>query len=647
MTLTPDPSLSPSITPPRERGVATRPSATGQGEVSETGTLSGGDQKKQGWAVAPSPREGVEGGPGEGRGEGSWEGAVVLLQDADRWLRFRHPVTTLAARHIDEVLPVLERVEEAVADGAWAAGFIAYEAAPAFDAALVAHAPGPLPLAWWGLFDPPQEVAEPELAGAPPEVDWHPAIADRNYRKAIARIRARIAAGDTYQVNYTFPLEARWHGDPEALFATLCRAQQARYCAYLDIGRFVVSSASPELFFELDGDRIVTRPMKGTARRGRYPEEDREHALGLRRSTKERAENVMIVDMMRNDLGKIAHPGSVSVDELFAVETYPTLHQLTSTVSARSDASLTGILRALFPCASITGAPKVSTTGIIRELETGPRGVYTGAVGFVAPGRRARFNVAIRTAVIDRQTATARYGTGGGIVWDSDADSEYRECRTKALVLRSSRPEFSLLETLLWRPRSGFFLLERHLDRLRASADYFGFRLDVEAIRERLLAAAKSFPGIRHRVRLLVGRRGELEIESTAYPCSGRTVWSVRLDEKPIDSENPFLFHKTTHREIYQQARERVPGCDEVLLWNERRELTESTRANLVLRLDGELVTPPVRCGLLAGTYRAELIDRGRLRERVLPMSALDDAEAVFLVNSVRGWIRTLRADET
>ncbi|MEE8523158.1 MAG: aminodeoxychorismate synthase component I [Thermoanaerobaculia bacterium] len=569
--------------------------------------------------------------------------------DHSRWLRFRKPSATLAARRVDEVLPVLARVEEAVAAGSWAAGFIAYEAAPAFDAALAAHPPGPLPLTWWGIFEPPDEVPPPESTEVPAGIDWRPAIADHGYREAIARIRARIAAGDTYQVNYTFPLEARWHGDPAALFAALSRAQQARYCAYLDIGRFAVCSASPELFFELDGDRILTRPMKGTARRGRYPEEDRKRARELLSSAKDLAENVMIVDMMRNDLGKIAHPGSVTVDELFAVETYPTLHQLTSTISAATDASLVDILRALFPCASITGAPKVSTTRIIRELETGPRGVYTGAIGFAAPGRRARFNVAIRTAVVDRETATARYGTGGGIVWDSDADSEYRECRTKALVLRSPTPDFSLLETLLWRPRSGFFLLERHLERLRASAGYFGFAVDPGEVRERLQAAAQGFADVRHRLRLLAGRRGEIEIESTPWPARSaapRTVWSVCLDEQATDSENPFLFHKTTHRDVYDQARHRVPHCDEVVLWNERRELTESTRANLVLRLDGELVTPPVDCGLLAGTYRVELIDRGRIREQVLPLAALAAAEAVFLVNSVRGWIRTRRAGE-
>jgi para-aminobenzoate synthetase/4-amino-4-deoxychorismate lyase len=555
-------------------------------------------------------------------------------------------VATLAAHRIDEVLPVLARVEEAVAGGAWAAGFLAYEAAPAFDAALAAHPPGPLPLTWWGLFEEPEEVPPPRTSNDPPDVDWRPAIAGRNYRKAIAWIRERIARGDTYQVNYTFPLEARWHGDPMALFTALCEAQQAHHCAYVDTGRFAVCSASPELFFELDGDRILTRPMKGTARRGRYPEEDRERARALLRSAKDLAENVMIVDMMRNDLGKIARPGSVAVEVLFSVETYPTLHQLTSTVRAETDASLVEILRALFPCASITGAPKVSTSRIIRELETGPRGVYTGAVGFVAPNRRARFNVAIRTAVVDRETATARYGTGGGIVWDSDADDEYRECRTKALVLRSPAADFSLLETLRWRPRSGFFLFERHLERLSSSAVHFGFRIELDEIRERLLKAARDFEKIRHRVRLTAGRRGEVEIEGTPWPCSGRTVWNVRLDVQPTDSENPFLFHKTTRRDAYEQARRRAPPGDEAVLWNERRELTESTRANLVLRIGGALVTPPVRCGLLAGTYRAELLDRGRIREQVLPVAAFAEAEEVFLVNSVRGWIRARRAGE-
>lgn len=572
----------------------------------------------------------------------------ILLQDTgvdgSRWLRFRHPHAVLAAREIGEVLPLLAEVERSIEDGWWTAGFLSYEAGPAFDPTIVAHLPGPLPLAWWGIFRAPQEAAPPATDRNRCELAWRPGIRPSVYRAAVADIRDRIAAGDTYQVNYTFPLEARFEGEPKALFAALCRAQRAGYCAYLDTGRFAICSASPELFFRLEGDRITTRPMKGTARRGRHPREDELRSARLRASPKDRAENVMIVDMMRNDLGKVARPGSVRTEDLFTVETYPTVHQLTSTVRARTDAPVSEILGALFPCASITGAPKVSTAGIIRRLEAGPRGVYTGAIGFLAPpatscARRAQLNVAIRTATVDRERGHARYGTGGGIVWDSDPEDEYQECRAKALVLSTPAPSFRLLETLLWRPLEGYFLLERHLQHLGGSARYFGFAIDLEEVRRRLASAVDSFAGFRHRVRLLVDRAGRIEIEGTPWPGSDSGGWSFRLADRPIDSSDPFLFHKTTHRRLYDEARRRCSDCDEVVLWNERGELTEATRANLVLEIGGEWLTPELGCGLLAGTYREDLLARGRVQEAVLPVAALAAATRIFLVNSVRGWI--------
>ena len=399
--------------------------------------------------------------------------STVLLQDdttarEPRWLLFRDPVTVLVAERTSDVLPVLAEVETQTDSDRWAAGFLSYEAAPAFDPALAAFEPRGLPLAWWGIFEAPLEVP---LEVRPPcqavATDWRPAVSRRRYRQTVERIRAHIAAGDTYQVNYTFPLESPFDGDPADLFAAMCAAQRARYCAWVDTGRFAICSASPELFFALDGERIVSRPMKGTARRGRYQAEDSNRAARLAASEKERAENLMIVDMMRNDLGRIAMPGSVEVRDLFTVETYPTVHQLTSTVSARTRASYREVLTAMFPSASITGAPKVSTSRIIRRFETGPRGVYTGSIGFLGPDRRAQLNVAIRTATVDfvppagqrntvpeagqrntvpeagqRNTviAVATYGTGGGIVWDSASDAEYQECRAKALVLRRQLP---------------------------------------------------------------------------------------------------------------------------------------------------------------------------------------------------------------
>lgn len=601
-------------------------------------------------------------------------------RDANRsWLAFHDPVEILVAEQRSAVPQMLDQVAEATRAGAWAVGFVTYEASPAFDPALVTHAADAMPYAWWALFDRADRVAidtvfaqqgvdgtglaqptltPPALSVAP--LSWHPLVTQRAHRTALLAIKDAIARGDTYQVNLTFPLETSFERDPFALFATLIRAQRPPLGAWIDTGTIALCSASPELFFRRQGERLITRPMKGTARRGRFLAEDRAHLDRLRASTKERAENVMIVDMMRNDLGRIARPGSVTVPQLFTVETYPTVHQMTSTVVAESSASLREVFTALFPCASITGAPKVSTMGIIRTLEPHPRGIYTGTIGVVEPGGDARFSVAIRTVTVDRARRTARYGTGGGIVWDSDAEREYEECRTKALILTASRPQFDLLETLVWRPRRGFLLLDRHLERLRASAAFFGRPCDTarviaaleQAIREHVgpdLDADRPRPGRpeagqhgpgRWRVRLIVAPNGRPSVTAVPFPCAGRETWSVALDDRPVASDDPFLFHKTTHRPRYEQAQARRPDVDEVLLFNEHGELTESCRANLVLRFGDRFVTPPQRCGLLAGTYRAELLARGRLEERILHTSDLARADAVLLVNAVRGFVR-------
>ena len=578
------------------------------------------------------------------------EAPCVLLRDPEGigtnpgdWLLFRHPRRILTTRSLDEVPGLLEEVDGAVRrDQLWAAGFLTYESAPAFDPALEAQAPGELPLAWWALFDQPAETLKelpPKVWPSPP-LSWTPRVSRSEYTQALQSIHRSIEAGDTYQVNFTFPLEAPFEGSAWDFFRDLCRAQKAPYGAFFDLGRFALCSASPELFFDLRDGLLRTRPMKGTAPRGRYPEEDEAHRKSLQESPKDRAENVMIVDMMRNDLGRVAKAGSVRVDELFTVETYPTVHQLTSTVQAQTEASFPEILRALFPCASITGAPKVSTSRIIRELEREPRGVYTGTLGFVGP-QGASLNVAIRTATVDRERRTVRYGTGGGIVWDSEIDQEYEECRTKTRILRSPPPPFALLETLLWRPRSGYFLLERHLERLVASSRYFGYPVALERVRAELLAMEPEFAGTRQRVRLEVDGDGRVRISHQPWPCTGRTCWRIVLDPLPTDTSDPFLFHKTTHRRIYDEAYARRGTADEVVLWNENGELTETTRANLVLRIGDEWLTPKLSCGLLAGTYRAELLARGRLREAVLPIEMLDAASDVLLVNSLRGWIRT------
>lgn len=342
---------------------------------------------------------------------------ILLRQNGER-LYFSDPLRVINARTLEGVLPALREIERIVQEeGCHAAGFLSYEAAPAFDDAFHIRADetrNAFPLLWFGLYPAPRLVALPEPASPKPALTWSPTIDRDSYNAAIARIKDHIAHGRTYQVNYAMRLQTDFHADAWNFFLHLAQTQN-NHAAYVNAGRFVIASASPELFFQLDGETIACRPMKGTAPRGRTTLEDREQAQWLKESEKNRAENVMIVDMIRNDLGRIAKVGSVHVPELFTVEKYPTLWQMTSTVQAKTNASLMEIFKALFPCASITGAPKVGAMRIISELETTPRRIYTGSVGYIAPNRKATFNVAIRTALIDRETQTAECGVGGDI----------------------------------------------------------------------------------------------------------------------------------------------------------------------------------------------------------------------------------------
>jgi para-aminobenzoate synthetase / 4-amino-4-deoxychorismate lyase len=553
------------------------------------------------------------------------------------WLRFTRPAAVYVAKTPAQTRAILKRAAAAAAAGRYAAGFVGYEAAPAFDAALRTHPPGRLPLAVFGVyaggeaFDTLPAPAVPCTAGP-----WRPSVDAAAYAAALDRIRAYLAAGDTYQVNYTMRLRAALSGDPYALFHRLVAAQAGgRFAAYFACEAWAVCSASPELFFDCTPPDIVCRPMKGTAPRGLWSADDMAHAAALRTSEKERAENVMIVDMIRNDLGRIAAPGSVRVVSVFDTERYPTLWQLTSTVAAETDAGLPEIFGALFPCASVTGAPKVRTMEITRELEPDPRGVYTGAIGLIEPGGRARFSVAIRTVAVDRAAGEAEYGVGGGIVWDSRPEREYAECAVKARVLDRPVEAFALLETLLWTPRDGCVLLDGHLRRAEASAVYFGFAFSAERVRRAL--AAQTMPEEPARVRVEMDRDGGVRV--TAVPLGPNTgaPATVAVDDRPVDPADRFLYHKTTRRAVYAAARARHPDADDVLLCNARGEITESTIANLVVERGGERVTPPLSCGLLPGVYRDALLRRGRVREAVVRREDLRRAAAIYLVNALRG----------
>ncbi|MCA1613635.1 MAG: aminodeoxychorismate synthase component I, partial [Acidobacteria bacterium] len=382
-----------------------------------------------------------------------------------RRLCFTRPERIVAARTPAEVRPALREVEAGVASGLYAGGYVGYEAAPAFDTALAVRGGSPLPLLWFGLFRQPAHEA-PAARGGFRFSDWTPSVGRAAYEQNFAAARAAIARGDTYQINYSFRLRARFEGDALACYEQLASNQRAAYCAHLDTGRFKILSASPELFFRWDGRGIVAKPMKGTARRGLWPEEDEEIGARLAASEKNRAENVMIVDLMRSDLGRVARVGSVRVRELCRVERYPTVFQLTSTVEARTRPGVTleEIFAAAFPSGSVTGAPKVSTMRLVAALEDSPRGVYCGGVGLLTPGGESVFNVAIRTVVIDAETGAAEYGVGGGLTWDSACGDEYEEALAKAAVLAGRREPFRLLETM--RLEGGrYSLLDRHLAR--------------------------------------------------------------------------------------------------------------------------------------------------------------------------------------
>jgi len=562
-----------------------------------------------------------------------------LRFDFPRPLCFRNPVRVIEARTLAEVRPALRAVQAAADAGFYAGGYVAYEAAPAFDAAFQVNAPSPdLPLLWFGVFTgscAPEEKPPGECHVS----DWEADGDFAAYQAAICGIREGIAAGEVYQVNHTFRLGARFAGDPQAFYRRLRGTSSPPFAALLDIGRHQIVSVSPELFFRREGAQITTRPMKGTRRRGRWHEEDDRIAAELRASEKDRAENVMIVDLLRNDLGRLALPGSVRVPRLFEIERYPTVWQMTSTVEAslRAGTGLDDIFGALFPCGSVTGAPKVSATRFIARHETSPRAVYCGAIGYVAPGDEAVFSVAIRTALLDSETGRIEYGVGGGIVWDSDPDAEHEEAWSKAAVLTGT-PPFDLLETLRWED-GAYTLLDRHLDRLMASADYFGFAGSCEMIREALLAHGRQRRGCPWRVRLRLTPDGAPSLESAPLAPLPAGPLPVALAQTPVSRADVFLCHKTTHRAGYEAHRAARPDCFDVLLWNEEGELTEFTIGNLVIESGGRLWTPPRACGLLDGTLRADLLARGRLQERVLRRDDLTAASGVWLINSVRGWV--------
>ena len=563
--------------------------------------------------------------------------------------RWGAPARVLVAHHIDEVKPVLEAVHAAAEAGHWCVGHVRYEAAPAFDAALQVHAADG-PLVWFEVHDgapfawPSAEAAGPAEARA----TWLPTLARPDFDAAIARIHQAIGDGELYQVNYTAPWTGTVTGEGTALFDALLRAQPGGYAACFTAGDEQVLSVSPELFFDWQasaaGGSILARPMKGTAARGTTPALDVAAAERLRASPKERAENVMIVDLLRNDLSRIAEPHTVRVPELFHTQALPTVWQMTSDVQARTRTGLRlpDVFAALFPCGSVTGAPKVRAMQLIRELERQPRGIYCGAIGVVRPdghgGIAATFNVPIRTVVM--RGTQARCSIGSGITASAEAGAEWQEWLHKqAFLARASEP-FEVLETLalvdgVYRHQA------EHLARMAEAAQHFGYPWQPAAVHACLQALAAQHGSGPWRVRLLLDRFGQPRAEAFALQPTATPV-RLQLAPRPLaEAHGEWVRFKTTRRAHYA-AFAPAPGSGifDTVLFNAEGEITESTFGNLAMQMDdGRWLTPPLACGLLPGVGRAVALREGRVQEGVVRVQDLHRVRRWAFINSLRGWL--------
>lgn len=557
-------------------------------------------------------------------------GDVVL--DGTRWeigpSSFRNPDRVISTSSIQEVESCLRAAEAAARTGSWVVGYVGYDAAPGFDHQMATPGQSGLPLVWFGVF---HDRTSPETSRAvPPVGPWSATMSAEGHAASVESIRRSIEAGRTYQVNLTFAMEASLHGDAYDLFNGMVRSQRRSYGAFLDLGESQILSVSPELFLHGHNRRLTARPMKGTAPRGRSASDDIERRDHLVRSEKERAGNIMIVDLLRNDLGRIAVTGSVEAVALFSAERYPTVWQLTSTVECdlREDVGLFDVFSASFPSGSVTGAPKLSTMGIISDVETVARGVYCGAIGYIAPGGSSfEFSVAIRTGVVHQ--GVVRYHVGGGITYDSIAGAEYEECLWKALAVTADHQTPALLETMLYEPERGIVLLEGHMKRLSESALYWDIDFDAGAVGDALSGVGGHQA---QKVRLILTPEGKVEIEVSNLEPIQEPV-ELSLAHHRIDASESRWFHKTLNRDHYPSR-----GYGETLMMNLDGEITETDISNVMARFGDQWVTPPVEAGCLPGVFRQSVLDRGDAIERSLTLDELLEADEIAVTNAVRGW---------
>jgi para-aminobenzoate synthetase/4-amino-4-deoxychorismate lyase len=578
----------------------------------------------------------------------------VLLHDTiaphGQNLLFTKPHKVLQAHDAASARRALAELDAAKSAGHHAAGYLSYDLGFVFEERLapLLDRPRAMPLLWLGIYDAPQSlnaeqvqaIFSNENVGIGRAKNIQPAITEPQYAKAFAAVKELITAGDTYQVNLTFKAGFDLEGDPIGLYRDLVQKQPVGYGALINTGSHWILSRSPELFVSLRGDQLSARPMKGTRKRGRNCAEDAAGRKALAADSKNRAENLMIVDLLRNDLSRISEIGSVKVTDLFTVETYRTLHTMTSGITSqlRRGVTTSQILENLFPCGSITGAPKLRAMEIIADVETSSRGLYTGSIGHFAPNGDLTLNVAIRTAVIDA-AGKGEIGIGGGIVADSECSDEYREALLKMAFFTEPVQDVTLIETLLWQRDAGYSLLDRHLDRLGASARYFDLPFDRDTVTA--LLDSQDFAGDAMRVRLTLDKAGAA-LTSVPLPPNPE-IFRFTIADSKLQSNSLWLAHKTTNRSFYDEPRQRAQAklaVDEVVFLNERDELAEGSITNIFIERDGQLLTPPLDAGLLPGTLRAELLDNGLAMEQLLTLADLEAADAIYLGNSVRGLLR-------
>ncbi|WP_068083559.1 aminodeoxychorismate synthase component I [Polycladidibacter stylochi] len=568
---------------------------------------------------------------------------------------YKKPAEYLSCQSLQDVPSFLERIETCRRKGLHLAGYFSYELGYAFEEKL-RHKKLKQPcglLGWFAAFESLQllndretqsYIEQAKTSDASPDVNFCGFdMSKSQYEAAFQAVRDYIAKGDIYQVNLAMRAKIDLNGCPIALFQQLLFSQPVDYAALINTGEKVILSLSPECFLSANEDSLTTKPMKGTIKRGRTLQEDLEHKQSLQSDAKSRAENIMILDLMRNDLSRVCVHGTVKASNICHVETYRSLLTMTSTVTGQlhEHSGLKEAIRELFPCGSITGAPKLRAMEIIDELEASSRGIYTGSIGYIEPSGDYRFNVAIRTLEID-DNGRGTIGAGGGIVWDSGVSAEYDECRLKLNFLTGNREEFTIFETLKWTPEDGYLLLARHMKRLEASANYFGFNVSSQQISTALNEHVVDCD-TPQRVRVDLSENGDFSVKSTALNVSERDkgqVWLVALSDKTVSSQDRFLFHKTSRRSFYDNERSLWQSrldLQEVIFTNESGFLTEGSFTNIFLKKDGILLTPCLMHGLLPGTFRQGLLDLGLAVEADLKVDDLKAADELFVANSVRG----------